>query len=125
MSGDKRSKVARHTPRPQSTRLRAMQICQFLPCVVVHNPTPITQTCEKMPNLVIVLWGVCTIIHNTMYDRKLTMLGLALLAVTVLLYYMDDEAMLQYAYVTGVAMLAVFLISFIRFNFKYMGSNKK
>ena len=78
-----------------------------------------------MPNLVIVLWGVCTIIHNTMYDRKLTMLGLALLAVTVLLYYMDDEAMLQYAYVTGVAMLAVFLISFIRFNFKYMGSNKK
>ncbi len=57
-----------------------------------------------------------------MYDRKLTMLGLALLAVTVLLYYMEDETMIQYAYVTGVAMLAIFLLSFIRFNFKYMGS---
>lgn len=60
-----------------------------------------------------------------MYDRKLTMLGLLLLAVTVLLYYMDDETMLQYAYVTGAAMLAIFLISLIRFNFKYVGSNKK
>lgn len=60
-----------------------------------------------------------------MYDRKLTMLGLALLAVTVLLYYMEDETMLQYAYVTGAAMLAIFLISFIRFNFKYLGSDKK
>ena len=60
-----------------------------------------------------------------MYDRKLTMLGLALLAVTVLLYYMEDETMLQYAYVTGVAMLAIFLLSFIRFNFKYMGSRNR
>lgn len=94
-------------------------------CTIIHNTTTLTQTCGKEPNLVIVLWGVCTIIHNTMYDRKLTMLGLALLAVTVLLYYMEDETMLQYAYVTGVAMLAIFLLSFIRFNFKYMGSNKK
>lgn len=60
-----------------------------------------------------------------MYDRKLTMLGLALLAVTVLLYYMEDETMLQYAYVTGVAMLAIFLLSFVRFNFKYMGSRNR
>lgn len=60
-----------------------------------------------------------------MYDRRLTVLGLALLAVTVLLYYMEDETTIQYAYVTGVAMLAVFLISFIRFNFKYLGSGKK
>ena len=94
-------------------------------CVVIQNTATITQTCGKEPNLVIVLWGAYTTIHNTMYDRKLTMLGLALLAVTVLLYYMEDETMLQYAYVTGVAMLAIFLLSFIRFNFKYMGSNKK
>lgn len=60
-----------------------------------------------------------------MYDRKLTMLGLALLAVTILLYYMEDEASIQYAYVTGLAMVAVFLISFVRFNLKYMRSNKK
>ena len=102
-----------------------MQIYQSLSCVIIHNTTTITQTYRKEPNLVIVLWGVRTTIHNTMYDRKLTMLGLVLLAVTVLLYYMDDETMLQYAYVTGVAMLAIFLISLIRFNFKYVGSNKK
>ncbi|MXX21282.1 MAG: hypothetical protein F4Y82_05025 [Cenarchaeum sp. SB0665_bin_23] len=60
-----------------------------------------------------------------MYDRKLTVLGLALLAATILLYYTEDDSLTQYAYVTGIAMLAIFLISFIRFNFKHLGSNKK
>ena len=43
-----------------------------------------------------------------MYDRRLTMLGLALLGATLLLYYMEEGDGFRYSYVTGVAMLAVF-----------------
>lgn len=56
------------------------------------------------------------------YDRKLTMLGLALLAATILLYYAAEEWRTA-AYVTGVAMVGVFLFSFIRFNLKHFGSS--
>lgn len=59
------------------------------------------------------------------YDRKLTMLGLALLAATILLYYTAAEEWRSMAYVTGVAMLAVFLVSFIRFNVKHLGRSGK
>ena len=57
-------------------------------------------------------------------DRKLTLLGMLLLAVTVLLYY----AYSQYtyvAYVTGVAMLIVLGVVFYRVNSKYFRSGKK
>ncbi|MCE2507897.1 MAG: hypothetical protein J4G04_01130 [Nitrosopumilaceae archaeon] len=60
-----------------------------------------------------------------MYDRRLTMLGLALLGVTLLLYYMEEGDGFRYSYVTGVAMLAVFAASFVRFNVKHLGSGKK
>lgn len=60
-----------------------------------------------------------------MYDRRLTMLGLALLGATLLLYYMEEGDGFRYSYVTGVAMLAVFLVSFVRFNVKHLGSGKK
>ena len=60
-----------------------------------------------------------------MYDRRLTMLGLALLGATLLLYYMEDGEGFRYSYVTGVAMLAVFAVTFVRFNVKHLGSGKK
>ena len=60
--------------------------------------------------------------YPMVYDRKLTMLGLALLAATILLYYATEEWRTA-AYVTGVAMIGVFLFSFIRFNLKYVGKS--
>lgn len=60
-----------------------------------------------------------------MYDRKLTFLGMALLGITLILYYVEGESGFQYVYVTGVAMLAVFLYTFVRFNLRYLGSGKK
>lgn len=57
-------------------------------------------------------------------DRKLTVLGVFLLAVTVLLYYVYDQYA-YVAYVTGVAMLIVLGIVFYRVNKKYFRSGKK
>lgn len=53
------------------------------------------------------------------------MLGLALMAVTVMLYYAESGEGFRYAYVTGAAMVAVLLVSFVRFNLSYLGSDKK
>ena len=51
--------------------------------------------------------------------RKLTVVGAILLVVTFLINYYHQEVHpgtgFNYAYVTGVAMLAVFLISFVIF----------
>lgn len=60
-----------------------------------------------------------------MYDRKLTVLGLALLAVTLILYYNEDGEGFRYSYVTGIAMVGIFLASLIWFNIKHLGSGKK
>lgn len=55
-------------------------------------------------------------------DRKLTMLGLALLAATILLYYyVPFPGDIHPAYATGLAMVAVFLVVFVRFNLKFLG----
>lgn len=59
-----------------------------------------------------------------MDDRKLTLLGMLLLAVTVLLYYVYDQYT-YVAYITGVAMLIVLGIVFYRVNKKYFRSGKK
>lgn len=59
-----------------------------------------------------------------MEDRKLTMLGAVLLAVTVLLYYVIDEWQVL-SYITGVAMIAVLGIVFFRLNKKHLGSSGK
>ena len=51
--------------------------------------------------------------------RKLTLAGVLLLAATVLINYYHQEDHpdegFNYAYITGIAMLSVFLISFIIF----------
>ena len=49
------------------------------------------------------------------------MLGLALLGVTLMLYYVESEEGFRYVYVAAVAMLAVFAVSFVRFNIKHLG----
>ena len=59
-----------------------------------------------------------------MNDRKLTLLGVLLLAVTVLLYYVSSQYT-YVAYVTGVAMLIVLGIVFYRVNKRYFRSGKK
>lgn len=60
-----------------------------------------------------------------MYDRKLTFLGLALLGITLMLYYVEEDSGFRYVYVAGVAMLAVFAYTFVRFNLSHFGSGKK
>lgn len=59
-----------------------------------------------------------------MNDRKLTLLGVLLLAVTVLLYYVYSQYT-YVAYVTGVAMLVVLGIVFYRVNKRYFKAGKK
>lgn len=55
-------------------------------------------------------------------DRKLTLLGLVLLGFTILInQYHQTENLgegFNYAYVTGIAMVIVFMTSFVKFNFE-------
>ena len=63
-------------------------------------------------------------IRISMIDRKLTVLGVLLLTVTVLLYYVYDQYA-YVAYVTGVAMLIVLGVVFYRVNKRYFSSGKR
>ncbi len=62
-------------------------------------------------------------------DKKLTILGLVLLAATVLInqYHQTDQLGVgfNYAYITGIAMVVVFMTSFIKFNFEKLRKPKK
>jgi hypothetical protein len=61
--------------------------------------------------------------------QKLTILGVILLIVTLIIhtYHQQDHEGygFNYAYVTGIAMLIVFLISFIMFNKEKLIDSKK
>ena len=52
--------------------------------------------------------------------QKLTILGVILLVATISIYYYHEEDHsgigFNYAYVTGIAMIIVFMISFVMFN---------
>jgi len=52
--------------------------------------------------------------------QKLTILGVILLVATIGIYYYHEEDHSEmgfnYAYVTGIAMIIVFMISFVMFN---------
>lgn len=62
-------------------------------------------------------------------DKKLTILGLILLAATILInqHHQTDHpgTGFNYAYVTGIAMVIVFMTSFIKFNFEKLRKPKK
>lgn len=55
-------------------------------------------------------------------DKKLTILGVVLLASTILInqYHQTNHPQegFNYAYITGIAMIIVFLTSFVKFNFE-------
>lgn len=61
-------------------------------------------------------------------DKKLTLLGLALLASTILInqYHQSEHPGqgFNYAYVTGIAMVIIFLTSFVKFNFEKLRKPK-
>ena len=61
--------------------------------------------------------------------QKLTILGIILLIVTLIIhtYHEQDHAGIgfNYAYVTGIAMLIVFLVSFVLFNKDKLKDYKK
>lgn len=61
--------------------------------------------------------------------QKLTIIGLVLLLVTIIIYYFDEQGYpgfnMNYAYVTGIAMIIVFMISFVLFNTDRWKESKK
>ena len=61
--------------------------------------------------------------------QKLTILGVVLLITTFIIYTFHEENNpnngFNFAYVTGIAMLIVFSISFILFNKDKLGDSKK
>lgn len=61
-------------------------------------------------------------------DKKLTILGLVLLAATILInqYHQTDQQGqgFNYAYVTGIAMVVVFMTTFVKFNFEKLRKPK-
>jgi len=60
--------------------------------------------------------------------RMLTLLGVVLLIATFVIQYNSEETSSEefsYAYVTGIAMLAVFMASFVLFNKDRWGKSKK
>ncbi len=60
--------------------------------------------------------------------RMLTFLGVVLLIATFAIQYMGEEPAegeFNYAYVTGIAMLAVFMASFVLFNKERWSKSKK
>ncbi len=61
---------------------------------------------------------------HDVYDRKLTALGVALLACTILFQYLHEDGF-NFAYVTGIAMIIVFALALFRFNLTALGSGKK
>ena len=60
--------------------------------------------------------------------RMLTFLGVVLLIATFAIYYSEDdlaEDEFSYAYVTGIAMIVVFMGSFVLFNKERWDKSKK
>ena len=61
--------------------------------------------------------------------RKLTVLGVILLVVTIVINYYHQtnhpDTGINYAYVTGVAMVIVFMISFVKFNYEKRPRQRK
>lgn len=57
-------------------------------------------------------------------DKKLTTIGVILLVVTIGLNYYHESGF-NYAYITGIAMVVVFMTSFVKFNVESFRNKKK
>ncbi len=61
--------------------------------------------------------------------RKFTVLGVVLLVITIVINYYHQsnhlDTGINYAYVTGIAMVIVFMISFVKFNYEKLKKPKQ
>ena len=61
--------------------------------------------------------------------RKFTILGVVLLVITIVINYYHQtnhpNVGINYAYVTGIAMVIVFMISFVKFNYEKLKKPKQ
>jgi len=61
--------------------------------------------------------------------RKFTVLGVVLLVITIVINYYHQtnhpDTGINYAYVTGIVMVVVFMISFVKFNYEKLKKPKQ